>query len=65
MAVYKVKTPNGERFVEAASRAAAVNWCIDKAEYSAEPLSPSDTVKYAKAGVEFEDARPSADKKAA
>ena len=65
MAVYKVKTPTGDRYVEAASKAAAINWCIDKKDYSAEPLTASETVKYAKEGVSFENALPTEKAKAA
>ena len=65
MAIYRVTTPKGDRFVEATTKAAAVNFCIDKDEYSVEALSPSAVAKWAKEGVSFENALPTEKAKAA
>ena len=53
--IYKVKTPTGDRLIEANTKGQAVNWCID-ADYSAEPVSASEMYTLIQAGVKVEKA---------
>lgn len=53
--IYKVKTPAGERLVEANTKSQAINHCVD-ADYSAEPVSASDMYAMIQAGKTVEKA---------
>ncbi len=56
MAYYLVKTPKGNRLIEAKTPAAAINFALDKKDYSAESLNASELAKQFKEGLALESA---------
>jgi hypothetical protein len=57
MRIYLVKTPQGQRLVESATRGQAINHCIST-DYSAEPISSSDLYAAIQQGAKVEQAAP-------
>lgn len=53
MRIYKVVTPEGPRFVEAHTPAAAINFIV-RAVYAAAPVSASELAKYFEQGFKVE-----------
>jgi len=53
MRIYKVKTPAGERLVEANTRGQAINHCVSS-DYSAEPVGASEMYALIQAGKKVE-----------
>lgn len=51
--IYLVKTPAGERLVEAGTKGQAINHCVST-DYSAEPISASDLHAHLQAGASVE-----------
>lgn len=64
MAVYLVKTPNGERLIEARTPSAAINFTINKDDYSAQVLNPTELAAHIRQGLKLE-GTPFASKEAA
>lgn len=56
-AVYHVKTPSGERLIEASSRHVAINFAV-KSSVTAKSVTASEMVALMKSGLELEQAEP-------
>lgn len=54
MAVYLVKTPSGNRLIEARTPSAAVNFAVGKDGYSADSLNTSELASWFKQGLTIE-----------
>lgn len=54
MAVYLVKTPSGEKLVEAKTASAAINYAFDKDDFTAKSVSASEVVAYMARGLKVE-----------
>lgn len=65
MAIYLVKTPSGNRLVDAKTPSAAINFAVGKDSYSAEALSAPELGKYFNDGMRIENAKPVSETKVA
>lgn len=54
MAIYLVKTPQGERLIEARTPSAAINFAVKKDDYSAHVLNPTELASYVRQGLAIE-----------
>lgn len=65
MAIYLVKTPSGNRLIEARTPSAAINFAVGKDSYTAEALSAPELGKCFNDGMRIENAVPVSDTKVA
>lgn len=57
--IYKVKTPTGDRLVEASTKSQAINHCVST-DYQADPISSSDLYAAMQSGAQVEKVMPQA-----
>lgn len=65
MAIYLVKTPSGNRLVDAKTPSAAINFAVGKDSYSAEALSAPELAQWYGQGLRVENTVPAAETKVA